>query len=108
MPFSTLFIGASGLTAAQRGLEVTGHNVANVNTEGYTRQRIEQTAARSRPLYGGAGEIGNGVTVTEIQRLREVLYDDTFRFAASEAGSWEVKSQVLLQAESIMGPLEDG
>jgi flagellar hook-associated protein 1 len=60
-------VGLSGLRAAQAGLQTTGHNVTNVNTAGYSRQQIVQTAATAQ--FTGAGYIGKGVDVTSITRV---------------------------------------
>lgn len=65
-----LSISVSGLRAAQTGLTTVSHNVANVNTEGYSRQRIELAA--HEPQFTGGGYLGRGVTVKGIERL----YDD--------------------------------
>ncbi len=62
--------GVSGLIASQRSLAVASHNIANVNTEGYSRQRAELTARNPQRL--GNGYVGTGVRVDEIRRL----YDD--------------------------------
>lgn len=56
----------TGLMAAQRALETTNHNIANVNTEGYSRQRVEQGAKPAE--FIGAGYIGNGVDVLSVSR----------------------------------------
>lgn len=61
----------SGLFAAQRSLVTTGHNVANVGTPGYSRQRVDQAA--SAPQYVGVGYVGTGVQTTGIQRLADSL-----------------------------------
>lgn len=61
-----LGIAASGLLAAQRALTTTSHNIANANTEGYSRQRVEQT--ERDPSWTGAGYVGNGAHVTSITR----------------------------------------
>ncbi len=66
----TLGIGISGLLAFQRALATTSHNIANVNTDGYSRQRVE--IATQTPLISGAGYVGTGVTVNSVRRL----YDD--------------------------------
>ncbi len=60
----------SGLLAAQRNLDTVSHNIANVNTEGYSRQRVD-LAARE-PQITGAGYLGQGVTISAITRV----YDD--------------------------------
>lgn len=57
----------SGLLAYRRALDTIGHNIANANTEGYTRQRVE-IGARP-PQQMGNGYVGNGVQVTSIQRV---------------------------------------
>ncbi|WP_206484834.1 flagellar hook-associated protein FlgK [Thalassotalea sp. G2M2-11] len=60
--------GVSGLLAAQQQLATTGHNIANVNTEGYNRQRAEQNAAIG--IYSGGGNfIGSGTYIQDITRI---------------------------------------
>ena len=60
-------IGLSGLKASQTNLSVTGQNISNVNTPGYSRQTAVQ-AARD-PSFTGAGYIGNGTSVVDVQRV---------------------------------------
>ena len=60
-------IGLTGLHAAQAGLATAGHNIANVNTPGYSRQVALQTA--SRPLYTGDGYFGQGVDLQSVRRI---------------------------------------
>ena len=85
--FSGLNIGLSSLYAQRRGLEVTGHNIANSNTEGYSRQRVslEADAGPLSPaihsVYGGAG---NGVDVSGVQRVRDAFLESR---ALSERGT---------------------
>jgi flagellar hook-associated protein 1 FlgK len=59
--------GVSGLLAAQQQLATTGHNIANVNTEGYNRQRAEQNS--SVGLYSGGNFVGSGTYVQDITRI---------------------------------------
>jgi flagellar hook-associated protein 1 FlgK len=59
--------GVSGLLSAQQHLGTTGHNIANVNTEGYTRQRAEQNAAVGN--YNGGNYVGSGTYVQDITRI---------------------------------------
>ena len=61
-----LHIGLSGLSAAKTNLSVTGHNITNINTPGYTRQDTVQAA--STPQLIGAGYIGSGTTLNDIRR----------------------------------------
>ncbi|HYD95689.1 MAG TPA: flagellar hook-associated protein FlgK [Noviherbaspirillum sp.] len=64
---SILGIGQSALAAAQAGLVTTGHNIANVNTPGYTRQSIVQTASAGQDI--GTGFLGKGTEVVTVKRL---------------------------------------
>ena len=59
--------GVSGLLAAQQQLATTGNNIANVNTEGYNRQRAEQSAATG--LYNGGNYIGGGTYIENVRRV---------------------------------------
>ena len=59
--------GVSGLLSAQQQLATTGHNIANVNTEGYSRQRAEQSPQLG--IYNGDNYIGSGTYVTDIRRI---------------------------------------
>jgi len=68
-----LSTGLSALRATQRGLDTTSHNIANVSTEGYTRQRVE---FQSRPAESsGSGWIGTGVHLVRYEDLVAALRD---------------------------------
>ncbi len=72
--FNTLGVGYSGLNAAQVGINTTGQNISNAETDGYTRKRVVQSAAQ--PLELAPGNVGNGVQIEDIERI----FDDfTFR-----------------------------
>lgn len=62
-----LSIGLSGTMAADRALATTSHNIANANTDGYSRQRVELESRN--PQYSGIGSIGTGVEVDNIRRM---------------------------------------
>ena len=64
---SILGAGQSALTAAQQGLVTTGHNIANVNTPGYSRQVVVQSASPGQDI--GVGFIGKGTEVSTIRRV---------------------------------------
>jgi len=72
----------TSLYAQRRGLEVTGQNIANVNTEGYTRQQIllEAKNGSLRPgIYATSDQVGAGVGVHSVERGRNVYLDERVR-----------------------------
>jgi flagellar hook-associated protein 1 FlgK len=75
--FSTLGMGYSGLSASKVGVEVTSHNISNAESDGYTRQRIIQSAGS--PLNSATSNVGNGVEVTNVQRLFDNFVYDRYR-----------------------------
>lgn len=64
-------IGISGLNAAQAGLLTTSHNIANVNTAGYSRQQVMQSTAT--PQFSGGGFLGQGVNVDSVRRVYDAF-----------------------------------
>ncbi len=71
--FSGISAALSSLQAQRRGLDVTGQNIANVNTEGYSRQRVEMQskgASITPAVWSTSNGIGDGVKVTDVQRIR--------------------------------------
>lgn len=72
--FGGLHTAMTSLYAQRRGLDVTGQNIANANTEGYTRQRVEMVAtpgATKSALWAKSTGLGAGVGVYDVQRLRD-------------------------------------
>src|SRR5687768_2529235 len=75
---SSLTTALSALYAQRRGLDVTGHNIANANTEGYTRQRVDMAAnagPMSPAVFSKWTGVGQGVDVTGVTRLRDAFLD---------------------------------
>lgn len=81
---SLLNVGTSGLAAANLGLTTVSHNIANVNTPGYSRQQVVQRAA----VAGGVGLFaGKGVEVVGIQRITDQFLFQQANVATSDAAS---------------------
>jgi flagellar hook-associated protein 1 FlgK len=75
--FNSLNIGYSGLSAAQVGIDTTSHNITNAESEGYTRQRV--VTAASTPIMSVPGQVGNGVSITEIKRVFDNFVYDRYK-----------------------------
>lgn len=110
--FLGLEMGRRALQSQQRALDVTGHNIANANTDGYSRQRVTMEA--TNPIYYpgfhkpfGAGQVGTGVAVEEIKRIRDSFTDAQIRKESSPAGEWEARSATLQKLEAIVNEPSD-
>lgn len=89
-------IGLSGLKASQTNLSVTGQNISNVNTPGYSRQTAVQ-AARD-PSFTGAGYIGNGTSIVDVQRVYNEFLTNQVRSSTainSEVGAFQTQMEEL-------------
>ncbi|WMJ81301.1 flagellar hook-associated protein FlgK [Clostridium sp. MB40-C1] len=112
--FGTFNVGKRGLFAQQRAIDVTSHNIGNANTEGYSRQRaiLETTRPFGMPSMDsqiGPGQIGTGVDVSTIQRVRDGFMDYQVRREKSTLGQYEARDKYLSEIESIFNePSENG
>ena len=80
--FATLNTAVSGLLAHRRAVELIGHNIANVNTDGYTRRRIELQPAgpgMAAGLWSSGGAYGTGVDIAGVTRIRDAYVDTRVR-----------------------------
>jgi flagellar hook-associated protein FlgK len=104
----------SGLSVAVQNLNITNHNIANANTEGYTRQRLITSAKESgsasyliRPLSITA--TGQGVEVLSIQQVRSEYLDTQYRKLNTGYSYYEYRTQALEHMEGLLNPeLEEG
>lgn len=79
----------TGLTAANAGLNTTGNNISNVNTEGYSRQLVTQQAHNAIRTYTTYGCIGSGVNTIAIERQRDAFYDFKYWNNNAQLGEYE-------------------
>ena len=98
--FFGLMIGYSGLTAAQASQNTTANNIANINTEGYSRQQLKQEAANALRTYTHYGMAGAGVDAKSIDQIRDEYIDIKYRANAAELGEYSRKN-------SYMGEIEN-
>lgn len=91
----------SGLNAAKAALEVTSHNISNVNTPGFHRQRLEQ--ANSYPEYNGFGFVGRGVDMTAVNRMYDRYMERQLNTATSADSGYKAQLGFLNQVEDLLG-----
>lgn len=99
--------GLRALTAARIGMQVTGNNVANVNTAGYSRQRVDLVAALPFTLGNGL-QIGSGVDVSSISRLVDDGLERRIRMQLGMVGGAEVEQSRWQELEAIFSEPDGG
>ncbi|MDQ0199566.1 flagellar hook-associated protein FlgK [Neobacillus ginsengisoli] len=105
--FHGLELGKRALFAQQAALNTTGQNIANSNTAGYTRQRAEMQATPAMPYPGintdvSPAQLGTGVEVNKLVRLREDYLDVQFRGQNKDLGYYEAKSDTYTKIEELL------
>ena len=91
--FNSLNIGYTGLSAAQVGISTTGHNIANAETEGYTRQRAITSA--NTPISTRNGSVGNGTEIQDIKRVFDNFVFDRYTAVAADKEYSDFEQQTL-------------
>ena len=102
--FNSLHIGYTGLNAAQVGINTTGHNIVNAETEGYTRQRVIQSAAT--PLFAESGNVGNGVQIQDIARVFDNFVFDRYTQASANKEYTEYTQQTLSELSTYFPEID--
>src|SRR2546421_351612 len=108
--FGALQIALSALYASQRGLQTTGHNLANVNTDGYSRQTLK-TVADAGPvapaLFSKWTDGGFGVSVEDVQRARDVFLESRSYLEHGSDTQLRTSQTTLARLEQMFGEPSD-
>lgn len=97
--FGILNVGRGALLAQQKAIDVTGHNIANVNTLGYSRQRINMET--NVPISFWPGQMGTGVRAAEVQRIYDRFLGTQINNENQNMGKWEAQKGALEKVEMI-------
>ncbi|MGE6487492.1 flagellar hook-associated protein FlgK [Paenisporosarcina sp. NPDC076898] len=111
--FHGLEVGKRGLMVGQASIATTGHNIANANTKGYSRQQVNSTTSPSLDVWTSGvvnpGQLGTGVSLDSITRVRDKFLDEKYRDQSAKLGEASVKQETLDQLETIINePSETG
>jgi flagellar hook-associated protein 1 FlgK len=105
--FSILSVGTTGMGMAQTGMDLSSQNISNADVDGYSRKRMNL-----EPDYrmdGSLGQMGFGVKVINIERMRDTFIDQQIRRQNQEVGYYEEQDQTLQRIENILSePSETG
>jgi flagellar hook-associated protein 1 len=96
---SGLYVGLTGLTTAQSAIAVTGHNIANVNTDGYSRQQAVITS--NTALYEGNCFFGMGASLQSVQGIRDQLLNLQLTGALSQQAGSEARYESLTSLSTL-------
>ncbi len=105
--FYGLEVARKSLYATQKALEVTGHNIANVNTKGYTRQVVSLEAVQPLNASTAAENIGGGVEIISVEQIRNAYYDQTYQKQNSTLNELSTKSTAYTFIEDLLGEGSD-
>ena len=110
--FSGLDIARSALMANQTAIEVTGHNIANVNTAGYSRQTVTLTARRAyaadTSMNPGAAQLGTGVDVTAVTSVRDRFLEAQLLRISGQASDRDQYSSILDRVQTALSETGGG
>jgi flagellar hook-associated protein 1 FlgK len=100
-----LELGKRALATHQLWLNTIGHNIANVNTPGYTRQRVN--IATTYPFEHPVGPMGTGVMATGIEHIRDLFLNQQYRAENKSLGNWAAMEKTLSQIEALFSEPSD-
>ncbi|GAB4009625.1 MAG: flagellar hook-associated protein FlgK [Bdellovibrio sp.] len=100
-----LSIGKSGLSASKKSLEVTGHNISNVNTEGYSRQRVHQQT--NAPATQSGLIMGTGTRIKSINRVHDPYIEKRLQKSTSDKNYFEQRAEQLGMVENIFNEIDN-
>ncbi len=98
--FLGLNIAYTGLLASNAALNTTSNNIANVQTEGYSRQQVDQRAASALRVFQKYGCAGAGVETLAVERIRDSFYDGKFWENNTKVGEYDMKQYYMQQIET--------
>ncbi len=98
--FFGLNIAYTGLLASNAALNTTANNIANVQTEGYSRQQVLQQASQALRVFQTYGCAGAGVETLAIERIRDEFYDVKYWNNNAKLGEYDIKQYYMKQVET--------
>ena len=107
--WTSMYTGVTGLKSSQNALNITSHNLANVNTEGYVRQQAtfrDRTYNTLNVTNVNSWQLGYGVESDTTKRLRDFFLDKSFRLQTGREGFYSAQTETIEEIEGIFGELE--
>jgi flagellar hook-associated protein 1 FlgK len=104
---NVLQTGKSGMTTAKAGIATSGHNIANANTDGFSRQRIQSEAITTQQISGNGSAIhvGEGAKVSRVERINDEYLEKQLREGGRDMAFHEEKQVFLNQVEDVFNEM---
>lgn len=110
--FGSLYIGVSGLQTSNNALNTTAHNMSNLDTQGYTRQQVQQGTrnyvTHSRDTTRNWIQTGLGVNYTRTRQERDAILDRNYRRESGRQSFYDISAAALEEIEYILGESNEG
>ena len=108
--FSALEIGKRSMISHSKANKVIGHNLANANNKNYSRQRVRLSTVTpltdpSLMRAGSAGQVGQGVEVTSVERVKDIYLDQRIFTESGQQSFWKTNTANLTDIERVQGAL---
>lgn len=109
--FGNLYVGAGGLQTGQNALNTTAHNLANVGTQGYTRQQVLLADNKYTTIHKDIHAISNmqtglGVTYSQTRTVRDYFLDQSYRQEVGRSAFYETSYNTMQEVETLLGELD--
>lgn len=107
----SLYLGVSGLQTSQNAMNTTAHNVANIDTIGYTRQQVQQgtrfynTISKNKTAISWQ-QLGLGVNYTNVKQVRDVFLDQTYRREVGRSAYYDTSLAAIEEVEDLFQELQ--
>lgn len=110
--FGSLYIGVSGLRTSDNALNTTAHNMSNLDTQGYTRQQVQQGTrnyvTHSKDTSRNWIQTGLGVNYTRTRQERDAILDRNYRRESGRQSFYDISAAALEEIEYILGESNEG
>ena len=110
--FGSLYIGVSGLQTSNNALNTTAHNMSNMDTQGYTRQQVQQGTrtyiTHSKDTTRNWIQTGLGVNYTRTRQERDAILDRNYRRESGRQSFYDISAAALEEIEYILGESNEG
>ena len=108
---ANLYVGSSGLQATQNALNTVAHNMANMDTDGYTRQQVSQGTRAYQTLENrfdtiAPKQIGTGVNYSNCKQVRSEFLDISYRVETGRSAFYDVSVKALEEVEDQLQEMQ--